>query len=1071
MDSEDEARANPAMNIIGAEDEYFENDIDPSVDDQCSHFQSIELLKERPTHLLVFLQHVILQFDCAPLLCYLHADLFRNLSSKEARKHFLDFYHNFLDKGAVLSVQIPHNVAFELDRTRPDLFSEEQQKKFVREVQTLQAQELLVQLDDFRQKRMMGMTPCELELSELESISSCDRATQEAKERAIAEQLLEKLGEIQPSICNDEDKGSAMFSAVVSYMKHLGVKSKSTDSKKSRGFFRKKIPGMKKFDDHSKGSNKRFPSILADTARWIGGSNVENRACKVETEGEKDRPNSERKNSAGLPGKLDSSQRGGGKPVGGAETAEVSAVTISITSSGDSNQGDTAQGSVRPDGSGDPSDQGGKGGAVWDPPAPNETPPEEGALESERHGVRLGRSESLCAPDRRRSQKGSSQKGKQLRSRSDVDLQAASKANSLQRAGSTTQPATPEPGGVGEPPQSFLLAQSEEAEPRVSELDLDPPNWREQADPEHLLGLKKTEVKRQEVINELFITEHAHVRMLNVLHTVFYVPLEREKIMSLDELAAIFPGLEDIIEVHNSFYESLKKLRQESNYIVMHIGDNLLNRFDGSEGEWFQKLSSRFSSHQSYALDNIKARQKKDSKFNSFILEAESNAQCRRLQLKDIIPIEMQRLTKYPLLLENIAKCTDEPQEKSKIQQAAECCRKILNRVNQTVREMENLLRLNDYQRRLDLSNLKQSNDPLLAEFKNVDLTHRHMIHEGALTWRVTKEKSVDVQVLLLTDILVLLQKQDDKMVLKCQSKSGSVAQDGKQVLSPIIKLNSVFCREVATDRKAFYVIFTWDCGAQIYELVAQTVSERKNWGELIKNTVEDLKRSGLSVPHDKKVPRPAVLPTSPSYNSPRSPLSLSENGGSAKDPEGPLHHSDKEKDSLSEKAGNAAHLLVDFLTANGIDPYGMSHAPQEKVANEALQEVLLLKRMLVGSICLSEEGALPPEGTQHAPSPEDEGSEGRAEEEEPAENGRREEEHGSSQSAGGAPADSEPGGGEGEESISTPLILSHDQAQEVGRRMESLERQLQQLKIIEEEYHRLQDGLSKERLKRERHG
>lgn len=38
--------------------------------------------------------------------------------------------------------------------------------------------------------------------------------------------------------------------------------------------------------------------------------------------------------------------------------------------------------------------------------------------------------------------------------------------------------------------------------------------------------------------------------------------------------------------------------------------------------------------------------------------EAESNRQCRRLQLKDIIPVEMLRLTKYPLLLENIAKYT-----------------------------------------------------------------------------------------------------------------------------------------------------------------------------------------------------------------------------------------------------------------------------------------------------------------------------------------------------------------------------------------------------------------------------
>lgn len=40
--------------------------------------------------------------------------------------------------------------------------------------------------------------------------------------------------------------------------------------------------------------------------------------------------------------------------------------------------------------------------------------------------------------------------------------------------------------------------------------------------------------------------------------------------------------------------------------------------------------------------------------------EAESQPRCRRLQLKDIIPTEMQRLTKYPLLLHNITKCTGE---------------------------------------------------------------------------------------------------------------------------------------------------------------------------------------------------------------------------------------------------------------------------------------------------------------------------------------------------------------------------------------------------------------------------
>lgn len=62
----------------------------------------------------------------------------------------------------------------------------------------------------------------------------------------------------------------------------------------------------------------------------------------------------------------------------------------------------------------------------------------------------------------------------------------------------------------------------------------------------------------------------------------------------------------------------------------------------------------------------------------------------------------------------------------------------------------------------------------------------------------------VEVQGVLLGDLLVLLQKQDDKMLLKCQSKSIIAAQEGKQMLSPIIKLESAFLRDVATGTCVF---------------------------------------------------------------------------------------------------------------------------------------------------------------------------------------------------------------------------------------------------------------------------
>lgn len=56
-----------------------------------------------------------------------------------------------------------------------------------------------------------------------------------------------------------------------------------------------------------------------------------------------------------------------------------------------------------------------------------------------------------------------------------------------------------------------------------------------------------------------------------------------------------------------------------------------------------------------------------------------------------------------------------------------------------------------------------------------------------------------DLHVLLLEDLLVLLQKQDEKLLLKCHSKTAAGAMDSKQTFSPVLKLNAVLIRSVAT--------------------------------------------------------------------------------------------------------------------------------------------------------------------------------------------------------------------------------------------------------------------------------
>lgn len=63
----------------------------------------------------------------------------------------------------------------------------------------MQSQQAAVsrQLEDFRSKRLMGMTPWEQELSQLEAWGGRDRAGFEARERLVAERLLAHLEEMQ----------------------------------------------------------------------------------------------------------------------------------------------------------------------------------------------------------------------------------------------------------------------------------------------------------------------------------------------------------------------------------------------------------------------------------------------------------------------------------------------------------------------------------------------------------------------------------------------------------------------------------------------------------------------------------------------------------------------------------------------------------------------------------------------------------------------------------------------------------------------------------------------------------
>uniref|UniRef100_A0A665VBU9 Rho guanine nucleotide exchange factor 12 n=1 Tax=Echeneis naucrates TaxID=173247 RepID=A0A665VBU9_ECHNA len=747
--------------IIGAEDDYFDSDQEQA-NGQCNSFNSIEQLKSRPAHLSAFLHHVISQFDPAPVLCYLYADLYKQTNSKETRRVFMDLHTFFIDRAANLKVAVPESISADLDRRRTELIPEEINRQHVQTLQDSLLPDIQKNLEDFRQKRSMGLTVAEVELTRLDQERVRDRVTLE-RERSYAENIITKIEDILLTTqTTEEEKCTTMQYVIYTYMKHLGVRVKeprSLESKRVRINFLPKI--KKSIKTEKEGEEKvkkpRFPSILGP----------QRRPSRVEAGPALDgRPRPQKQLSQPTLGASDHVEPG---RLRGSQSSEGSELTHSMSLNTSS---------------------------------PNSTT----------HSSDTGRESDI--------------------------------ANIL--SGSRLE-------GMG-----AADVQSEDDQGTDSEHD--PPNWQQLVGREVLAVLRPHEIKRQEVINELFYTERAHVRMLKVLDHVFYQKLSKEAILPLADIKNIFTNLEEILQLHVSILEQMAAIRKRNeSSVIDQIGDDLLSWFSGGEEEKIKQAVGTFCSNQPFALEIIKTKQKKDSRFTSFIQEAESNRLCRRLQLKDIIPVEMLRLTKYPLLLDNIAKYTV---EKDKVKQAADCCRKILNHVNQAVKESEDKQRLEDYQRRLDLSSLKQTDNPMILELKNLDLTKRTMVHEGPLSWKVNKDKTIELYTLLLEDILVLLQKQDERLILKCHSKNLAGTTDTKQNFSPIIKLNTVLVRSVATDNKSFFVLSMSDNGAQIYELMAPTVSDQRTWQRLISQRADAMKvkpHSVIPLPQTEYVNSPAL--------------------------------------------------------------------------------------------------------------------------------------------------------------------------------------------------------------------
>uniref|UniRef100_A0A1Q3G067 Putative guanine nucleotide exchange factor n=1 Tax=Culex tarsalis TaxID=7177 RepID=A0A1Q3G067_CULTA len=369
-------------------------------------------------------------------------------------------------------------------------------------------------------------------------------------------------------------------------------------------------------------------------------------------------------------------------------------------------------------------------------------------------------------------------------------------------------------------------------------------DWSSNIAPDVLATLCDAEKKRQEVINEIYQTERNHVRTLRLLEGIFMRPMQESGALPTELLTLLFPpSLRRLQELHTTFETTLKARRAEHCHVVREIGDLLTLMFDGQSGDDLKEHAAYFCARQQIALEALKERRKKDENLHRLLMKAESHKACRRLQLKDLLPTVLQRLTKYPLLFDNLYNFTvrvhpDNETEAQAIKKALESSKRILDHVNQAVRQEEDSHKLITIQRKLDKSGLDKDAS---SEFRNIDLTVRKLIHDGPLTMK--KNPGVQLHGLLFEDMMVLLQKQDDKYLLKYHSSPGIGGNESKITegrFNPITRINLILVRQSAVDKNTFFLINT--NVSQMLELTAPSSSECKTWFKHISDAADAYK-------------------------------------------------------------------------------------------------------------------------------------------------------------------------------------------------------------------------------------
>ncbi|KAK1239235.1 hypothetical protein MKX08_006296 [Trichoderma sp. CBMAI-0020] len=216
-------------------------------------------------------------------------------------------------------------------------------------------------------------------------------------------------------------------------------------------------------------------------------------------------------------------------------------------------------------------------------------------------------------------------------------------------------------------------------------------------------AVSEREKKRQEVISEICYTERDFVKDLEYLRDFWIIPLRskaspiplqrRERVVK-----NIFSNIIDHPSVHSvsSRFASSLTTRQQKDPIVQNIGDIFLEFVPQFEPFIFygsRQLEAKFEFENERSINPF---------FSKLVDEIERRKESRKLELNGYLTKPTTRLARYPLLLENVLKYSEDGSpDKEDIPKVLTMIRDLLGRVNAESGKAENRFNLRRLQEQL----------------------------------------------------------------------------------------------------------------------------------------------------------------------------------------------------------------------------------------------------------------------------------------------------------------------------------------------------------------------------------